>query len=169
MTFSALPDFLCARLSGTLPNLERTVRLVEAAPSLERAVRDERPEIDLPGVLRFFRRRVAHTHRALRAIKGLLPDTFACVMPSVTEFTRALGAGSGADRPMLTTTTPTTGSVLVWLRDLASRHLAMLPAPLGFNPVRIKTGQIVVAHQHRMGPDPPIVLLDPAGCPGQSP
>ncbi len=164
VTFSALPDCLCARLSGTLPDLERAVLLIEAAPSLERAVRDERHEIELPGVLRFFRRRVAHTHRALAAIKGLYPDTFAGVVPTVTAFTRVLGRGAGTD-----TLQPDTDSVLVRLREFASRHLAMLPAPLGFNPVRIAPGQPQIGHQHRMGRDPPIVLVEPCDCPGQSP
>jgi hypothetical protein len=174
VTFSALPDFLCARLSGTLPDLERAVRLVESAPSLEKAVRIERPEIDLPGVLRFFRRRVTHTHRALSAIKGLYPDTFAGVVPTVSAFRQALGLGSGADIPPPTTAPPntaipTTDSVLVRLREFASRHLAMLTAPLGSNPVRIAPRQPQIGRQHGMGPDPLVVLLDPAGCPGQSP
>jgi len=169
VTFSALPDCLCARLSGTLPDLERVVRLAEAAPSLEKAVRTERCEIELPGVLRFFRRRVVRTHRALSAIKGLYPDTFAGVVATVNAFALVLGDGSHAGLPTPNTAMANTDSVLVRLRDLASRHLAMLPAPLGLNPVRIKAQQMDLARQHRVGPDRPIVLVEIAGCPGQSP
>ena len=153
VTFSALPDCLCARLSGTVQALEEAVRLVEAAPSLAAAVREERCEIELPGVLRFFGRRVRHTHRALHAIKGLYPQTFAAVLPTVTDFARVLGVES----------------VLVHLRQIASQHLAALPAPLGFNPVRGATRQRRMARQHRVGPDPPIVLVEARASPGNRP
>jgi len=153
VTFSALPDCLCARLSGTVQALERAVRLVEAAPSLAAAVREERCEIELPGVVRFFRRRVRATHRGLRAIKGMYPETFAAVLPTVTDFARVLGGES----------------VLVGLREMAWRHLARLPAPLGFDPVRTGVRQRAVGRQHQAGPDPPGVLVEaptsPADCP----
>ena len=159
VTFSALPDCLCARLSGTVQALEGAVRRIEAAPSLEAAVRDERCEIELPGVVRFFRRRVLATHRALRAIKGLYPDTFAAVLPTVTDFARVLDGESvlGIE------------SVLVRLREIALRHLAMLPAPLGFNPVRTAARQCPVGRQHRVGPDPPRVLVEAPVSPGDRP
>ncbi len=155
----ARPDCLCARLSGTVQALERAVRLVEAAPSLAAAVREERCEIELPGVLRFFGRRVRHTHRALQAIKGLYPQTFAAVLPTVTDFARVLGVESA----------PGVESVLVHLRQIASQHLAALPAPLGFNPVRGATRQRPSGCQHRVGPDPPIVLVEARAFPGNRP
>jgi len=155
VTFSALPDCLCARLSGTVHELEHVVRLVEAAPSLAQAVREQRREIELAGVLRFFGRRVRHTHRALHAVKGLYPETFAAALPRVTDFARVLGLESVSLE-----------SVLVRLRECAWRHLAALPAPLGFDPVRTSARQRPNARQHRMGPDPPVVLAQARASPG---
>ena len=77
-TFSLLPDCLAARLPGTLAEVEAVVRAVEQAPSLEAACRNLRPDIELPGVLRWARRRVQAVHAALQALKGLLPDRFPC-------------------------------------------------------------------------------------------
>lgn len=159
VTFSALPDCLCARLSGTVQALEGAVRRVEASASLAAAVRDERHEIEWPGVLRFFGRRVRHTHRALRALKGLYPETFATARPTLTGFADALGieaVGAGE-------------STLVRLREMAARHLAALPAPLGFDPVRTSARQRPDARQHRMGPDPPVVLGEARASPGNRP
>jgi len=167
LTFSALPDCLSARLSGTLPSIEREVLLVEAAPSLAVAVRNERCEIELPGVLRYFARRVSAIHRALQAIKGLYPERFDAVTASVTQFTRAFDMASDAALPA--SVPLPIDSVLVRLRELASQHLAMLPAPLGFNPAPIKAKQPAPSRQHRTGADRPIVVLDPPGFAGQSP
>ena len=168
VTFSALPDCLCARLSGTVQALEGAVRLVEAAPSLAAAVRDERREIEWPGVLRFFRRRVRHTHRALRAIKGLYPDPFAAVLPTLTQFAGALGIEPLGIEPVGCESVGGE-SVLVRLREMAARHLAALPAPLGFDPVRTSARQRPDTRQHRTGPDPPVVLVEPPGSPGNRP
>ncbi len=167
MTFSALPDCLSARLSGTLHEIEREVLRVEVAKSLAAAVRDERCEVELPAVLRYFGRRVTAIHRALRAIKGLYPDLLGTAVASVTEFTRALDRASDAALPAPAALP--IDSVLVRLREMVSGHLAMLPAPLGFNPAPIKARQPGLWRQHRTGADWPIVVLDPCGLPGQSP
>ena len=167
VTFSALPDCLNARLSGTLASVEREVLLVEAAPSLAAAVREERPQIGLPGVLRYFARRASRIRCALRAIRGLYPDPFAGVDSTLAAFTLVLDA---AGPPGLKgVPPPPTASALVWLRAIASRHLAMLPAPLGFDPAPVRARQPGDARQHRTGADRPVVVLEAAGSPGQSP
>ena len=50
-TFSLLPDWLAARLPGTLAEVEAAVVAVEQAGGLEAACADLRPEIEWPGVL----------------------------------------------------------------------------------------------------------------------
>lgn len=57
-TFSLIPDCLATRLTGTLVELEFLVRQVEQSSSLAAACANLRPEIELPGVLRWVRRRV---------------------------------------------------------------------------------------------------------------
>ena len=89
-TFSLLPDCLAARLSGTLSEVEAVVRAVEQAPSQEAACQGLRPDIELPGVLRWVRRRVQAVHAALQALKGLLPERFACA-PTLGAFAICLG------------------------------------------------------------------------------
>ena len=49
---------------------------------------------------------------------------------------------------------------LVALRALASHYLRLLPTPLGFDPARQKAADLSPAFQHRMGPDPPLAILD---------
>ena len=137
-TFSLLPDCLAARLSGSLAEVEAVVRLVEQAPSLEAACADLRPDIELPGVLRWARRRVQRVHAALHLIKGLLPEQFPCE-PTLAAFALCLGVSG----------------VLVALRPLAEGLLPRLPSPLGFSPRRQPGGGGDRPRQHDAGPDPP--------------
>lgn len=158
MTFSALPDCLSARLSGTLVSLEREVLRVETALSLAAAVREERPEVGLAGVLRYYGRRVRRVHQALAAIRGLYPQIFGTVAAAtVATFAGVLRSG------------PSGPSVLSGLRQEAQSHLAYLPAPLGFAPARINAGRRELARQHEAGAVRPVVVLDPRGRPGQPP
>jgi hypothetical protein len=90
-TFSLLPDCLSARLSGTLDVLEGLVRAAEQAPSLEALCAEQRLDIELPGALRWIRRRVQDVHSALHRIKGLLGEAFARVEPTLTAFAAHLG------------------------------------------------------------------------------
>jgi hypothetical protein len=53
---------------------------------------------------------------ALLAIATLMPDRFAGVRPTLASFRERLG----------------TARVLVFVRELAERHLGALPVPLGF-------------------------------------
>jgi hypothetical protein len=138
-TFSLLPDCLAARLPGTLAEIEAVVWAVEQAPSVERACADLRPEIELPGVLRWARRRVQAIHTALILIKGLLPQFFEGCEPRLGEFAARLGIAV----------------VLPPLRGIAAPFLATLPAPLGFRPRPRRGGDPPTAFQHPKGADPP--------------
>jgi hypothetical protein len=147
-TVSALPDCLASHYSGTLADLEATVLAVEQAPS-RAAAGQLRTEIELPGALRYLDRLCDSVHGALSAIRGLEPDRFATVAPTLQAFTAVLGAGS----------------VLMCLRELVARYLAQLTTPFGFNPHRHSPGAAVPRRQHPMGPDPPSAILEasPAG------
>ncbi|WP_300988896.1 hypothetical protein [Thiocapsa sp.] len=81
-TFSLLPDCLAARLSGTLAEVEAVVSAAEQAPSLEALCKQHRLDIELPGALRWVRRRVQDVHSALHRIKGILGEPFALVEPT---------------------------------------------------------------------------------------
>jgi hypothetical protein len=87
-TFSLLPDCLAARLPGTLAELEALVGAVEQARSLEAACTDLRLEIELPGVLRWVRRRVQSVHASLLLLKGILPELFEGCEPTLAAFSR---------------------------------------------------------------------------------
>lgn len=138
-TFSLLPDCFAARWSGTLAEVEAAVEAVEQAPSLEAAATTQRLEIELPGALRWLRRRVQAVHRTLVVLKGLLPEYFANYAPTLAGFRQALGAET----------------VLVLLRDIGADYLPALPPPLGFRPPLVRGGEPQLPLQHRAGPDPP--------------
>ena len=138
-TFSLLPDCLAARLSGTLPALEAVVRAVEQASSLEVAADRLRPHIELPGAVRWTRRRVQGVARALSALRGLAPERFAACAPTLAAFEAEVGR------------TP----VLVALRAVAAAYLMHLPAPFGLCPRLPPGGEPSRRVQHTPGPDPP--------------
>lgn len=137
-TFSLLPDCLAARLSGTLAEVEAVVLAAEQAPSLEVAARELRPDVDLPGILRWTRRRVQAVRAALQTLKGLLPEQFPCA-PTLLAFAACLGVSE----------------VLLALRAIGEPFLQELSAPLGFRPRRTPGGQRGRVPQHNAGPDPP--------------
>lgn len=141
-TFSLLPDCLAARLPGTLDALEQAVAVAEQAPSLEAAANALRLDpIDLPGAVRWLRRRVERVHQCLILMIGLLPDRFVGCTASVGDFRARLGHDA----------------VLTALRGLAAPQLARLPMPLGFYPPISERGDPTPARQQPMGPDPPSV------------
>ena len=77
-TFSLLPDCLAARLPGTLTELEEVVAGAEKAPSLMAAADQlRRDAVELPGAMRWVRRRVRLVQHVLRLVKGMLPHRFA--------------------------------------------------------------------------------------------
>jgi len=144
-TVSALPDCLASHYSGTLVDLEAMVLAVERARSLPAAVDALRTDIELPGALRYLRRLCQAVHDALGIVRGLQPARFAGVPLTLQGFAAALpGCLSG----------------LVALRALASQYLSLLPTPLGFDPARQNAAGLSPAFQHRMGPDPPLAILD---------
>lgn len=138
-TFSLLPDCLAARLPGTLNELEDVVAAVEQAPSLEAAASILRLDIELPGALRWLRRRVAWVHQCLLLVIGLLPDRFAGCAATVTAFQARLDDDA----------------VLILLRALVAGQLPQLPSPLGFYPPATYRGDPTSVPQQPMGPDPP--------------
>jgi len=142
-TFSLLPDCLAARLPGTLAEVEAVVGSVEQARSLEAACVDLRLEIELPGVLRWVRRRVQAIHASLTTLKGLMPERFAGCEPMLGAFAEHLGVDG----------------VLPVLRRIAAPYLLSLPAPLGFRPLHPRGGEQDRSQQQPAGPDPPVLFV----------
>ena len=138
-TLSLLPDCLCSRLTGSLDDVEAVVATAEAAPSREAASEALRPELELPGALRWVRRRVRLVHAGLAAVIGLLPSLLAGRAPTVTSLRSALG----------------TESALVLLRAEVGAQLAALPPPLGYGPRPARRRGSATAVQQEAGPDPP--------------
>jgi hypothetical protein len=143
-TVSALPDCLASHYSGTLADLEAMVAAVEQAPSRMVAAGQLRTEIELPGALRYLDRLCRAVHGTLAAVRGLEPERFAAVAPTLTGFAAVLSAGS----------------LLMSLRTLVARYLPQLPTPLGFDPHRSALDGAVERRQHRRGPDPPTAILE---------
>jgi len=70
MTFSLIPDFLSARLSGSLATVERIVGIAASAKSLQQAADVVRGlDICLPGAMRWLRRRIVAVHKAIAAVE----------------------------------------------------------------------------------------------------
>jgi hypothetical protein len=138
-TFSLLPDCLAGRLSGTLCAVEQAVAAVEQADSLEAAADRLRPDIELPGALRWLRRRVKSVHGALTALRGLMPERFSGFPPTVAAWRAHLALHC----------------LLPALRAIAAASLPCLPPPLGFRPPQPPSGEHRKPHQHKTGPDPP--------------
>jgi len=138
-TFSLLADCFAARLSGTLIELEAVVLAAEQAPSREALADGLRLDIELPGVLRWIRRRLQAVYAALHLLKGLMPELFASAWPTLEGFRPCLGGDA----------------VLLALREAAAAHLPSLPPPLGFRPPPSRGGDPQRRFQHRAGPDPP--------------
>ena len=143
-TFSLLPDCLAARLPGTLDDLEAVVVAAEEARSLEAAANElRRPAADdaveLPGAMRWVRRRVRLVHAVLARVIGLIPDRLAGCAATMVAVRERLKSDSA----------------LMKLRGLVSAQLRALPAPLGFQPHGIGVGGRKPGLQHSMGPDPP--------------
>jgi hypothetical protein len=138
ITFSLLPDCLSSRLTGSLDEVERVIVRVEESRSMERACSELREEVELPGVLRWVRRRVQSVHRALLALVTAMPDKLGSV-PKITAMREVLG----------------TEHVLMALREIAAAHLQALPCPIGFQPLRPRAAWREKRFQHETGTDPP--------------
>ena len=143
-TFGLLPDCLAARLPGTLDDLEAVVVAAEEAGSLEEAANAvRRPEdddaIELPGAMRWVRRRMRLIHDIVSRVIGLIPDRLAGCAATMVAVRERLG-GDGA---------------LMKLRELVSAQLRTLPSPLGFQAGGLGVTDRICAFQHSTGPDPP--------------
>ncbi len=138
-TFSLLPDCFAARLSGTLIEVEAVVRVAEQALSQEAAADELRLDIELPGALRWIRRRLQAVYLSLHLLRGLMPELFASTWPTLLGFRPCLGVEA----------------VLLTLREVADAHLQVLPPPLGFHPPSRRGGDPPGHIQHQGGPDPP--------------
>jgi hypothetical protein len=135
---------LASHYSGTLADLEAMVVAVEQAPSRMAAAGQLRTEIELPGALRYLDRLCRAVHGTLAAVRGLEPERFEAVAPTLMGFSALLSAGS----------------VLISLRAWVARYLPQLPTPFGFDPHRRALDGTVERHQHRRGPDPPAAILE---------
>ena len=142
-TFSLLPDCLSARLPGTLAEVEAVVTTVEQANSLEAACDELRRDIELPGALRWVRRRVQAVHAALYTLKGVMPDYFEGCEITLLAFATRIGVKVG----------------LPVLREIAAAYLPHLPTPLGLFALSPPGGEQKSQFQHKMGPAPPTVLV----------
>jgi hypothetical protein len=143
VTISLLPDFLAARLSGTLAEVEQAVEAAERAKSLEGAAGRARPAdvsdaVTLPSALRWLRRRLSPVRTALLALVTLLPELFGCA-PTIAGLRERLGVSS----------------VLIALRARAEQQLGALEAPLGFRARAAQATSTRSGSPHEAGPDPP--------------
>jgi hypothetical protein len=132
-TISLLPDCLAARFPGTLIDVEMVLIKVQESPSQEAAADMIRKDIQLPGALRWIRRRIFLVTAALTMIMGMLPNLPKDCMPTFSCFQDFLDYKS----------------VLPALRGYAQEHLNELPHPIGFGSYPKKR------IQHKMGTDPP--------------
>jgi hypothetical protein len=142
VTISLLPDFLAARLSGTLAEVERAVEAAEAGSCEEVVSRirpgDEERAVTLPSALRWLRRRVLPVRGALLALVTLLPELFGCA-PTLAAVRERLGVSEA----------------LVALRARAADSLPVVAAPLGFRARARRATRAGLQPPHEVGPDPP--------------
>lgn len=139
VTFSLLPDFAASRLSSSLSEVEQVVLAVESARSVEAAASKLRPDIELPGAVRWTRRRITAVRACLVTVAGLLPAVFAGVELTTLSFRAALGVEA----------------VLPALRKIVGLQLVHLPPPVGFGPRPKPRQRAPKDFQHEVGPDPP--------------
>jgi len=138
-TFSRLPDCLSSRLRGSLAEVEQVAALVEGNRSMETAADVARPDILLPGAVRWTRRRSKTALAVLAIVVGLLPELLAGCEPTISSLRSRLGV-----EPALPV-----------LREHVAAQLHALPPPLGFGPRLERRWRSPVPSQQETGPDPP--------------
>ena len=141
-TFSLLPDCLASRLPGSLYEVEQVVAIVEAkvaaGESIEKAAEEIRPDIELPGAVRWVRQRLAYVRMALLALVTLLPGQLGNG-PRLGNVRKVLG----------------TERALMRLREIGAGHLGALAPPFGFGPRPKRRWRKRRHRQQGTGPDPP--------------
>jgi hypothetical protein len=129
-------------LRGDLDEVEEAVVAIEAqrarGASVETAAGDVREDIELPGALRWARRRLMPIRQALSSLATILPE-LSGTAGQLADVRHALG----------------TEHALVRLREVASAKMANLPPPLGYGPRHRPRGERRRRAQHEAGPDPP--------------
>lgn len=138
-TFGLLPDCLSSRLRGTLIEVETVINQIESAPSQEAAADNMRPDIGLPGILRWMRHRLFLIRVSLILLIDLIPSLSNNGQATLSSLRSALGVEF----------------VLPHLRELADSYLDILPPPLGFGPRPQKKYRGKSRFQQQTGPDPP--------------
>lgn len=133
-TFGLIPDCLSSCLSGSLPDVEAVIDLVEESPSQEVAADQIRLDILLPGVLRWIRRRLFLVKVSLTLLIEIFPGLFSGCTPTIHCFRDVLAVEE----------------LLPCLRKIACSHLYHLPPPIGFGLFPKKA-----RFQQRTGTDPP--------------
>ncbi len=135
-TFSLLPEFLAAQMTGTLAEVEAVVMAAQAGPTQEAAATKLRPDIEQAGSLRWMRRRTQPIAFACLAVATMYPKEFT---PPATLTNMRRQKESTA--------------LLQCMRKLAEAQLQSLPAPLGFRRRSLwrKSRQEVL--QHKPGAD----------------
>jgi hypothetical protein len=137
MTFSALPDCMASGVAGSLDEVEQ-VALAADLKGVEAAAQELRTEIDLPGAMRWIRRRRDAVRAALLALITALP-----------------GRLGTRPRVQVLRTVLETDHALVALREIGADHLHALRYPLGFCRRHQRRAERDLAIQHETGPDPP--------------
>jgi hypothetical protein len=139
-TFSLLPDHLAARFPGTLVEIEEVVAAAEQAGSLEACAHTLRPgPIDLPGALRWLRRRLAAVRMLLPIAVAMVPQLLQGCATTIAALRERLGVPQALTR----------------LREALAEHLPALAYPLGFRHRRRSGDAAAGELQQHMGPDPP--------------
>ena len=128
-------------MPGTLTELEEVVAEAEQARSLMVVADQLRSDaVELPGAMRWVRRRVLLVHHALTLVIGLLPQKLSGCRAEITACRQRLGSDAA----------------LVALRSLTGPWLPAVAAPLGFRPHGIGREHPTKRIQHNLGPDPPV-------------
>ncbi len=142
-TFSMLPDCLSAKLPGTLDEVEAVINKVENSKSQESAADELRPDIELPGALRWVRRRILLVRTTLVILTELFPNLFVGCNITLSSFRSALSVVK----------------ILSGFRELAGSHLYSIPPPVGFGPSPKSFLHKKNHFQHKMGTDPPSKII----------
>lgn len=111
---------------------------VAAGESIEKAAEKIRPDIQLPGAVRWVRRRLGALRLVLLAMVTLMPEQLGNE-PRLGAVRKVLG----------------TKHALVRLREVGAAHLGALAPPVGFGPRPKRRLRRRRRSQQGAGPDPP--------------